>query len=74
MNAEELCGDETWWQIYKDSFPANQRETPDVILKSLLGGVGMAFRARLQGMTSGLATTHLPCGVLFFLNATEESF
>ena len=25
MNAEELCGDETWWQIYKDSFPASQR-------------------------------------------------
>jgi GNAT superfamily N-acetyltransferase len=59
MNTEELCGDETWWQIYKDSFPASQREPPDVILKSLRRGVGMAFRARLQGMTSGLATTHL---------------
>jgi hypothetical protein len=59
IDAEELSGDETWWQIYKDSFPASQREPPDVILKSLRRGVGMALRACLQGKTSGLATTHL---------------
>jgi hypothetical protein len=35
MNAEELGGDETWWQIYNDSFPASQREPADVILKNL---------------------------------------
>jgi GNAT superfamily N-acetyltransferase len=59
LSAEELCCDETWWQIYKDSFPASEREPPEVILKSLLHGVGMAFRACRQGVTSGLATTHL---------------
>jgi GNAT superfamily N-acetyltransferase len=59
IDAEELSGDETWWQIYKNSFPASQREPPDVILKSLRRGVGMALRACLKGKTSGLATTHL---------------
>jgi GNAT superfamily N-acetyltransferase len=59
MSAEELCCDETWWRIYKDSFPASEREPPEVILKSLLHGVGMAFRACRKGVTSGLATTHL---------------
>jgi len=59
MTAEELRVDETWWRIYEDSFPASEREPPEVILESVLRGVGMAFRARRQGVTSGLATTHL---------------
>jgi hypothetical protein len=59
VTAQELLADKTWWQIYNDSFPSSEREPPDVILKSVLCGSGMAFRARHGGLTSGLATTHL---------------
>jgi hypothetical protein len=27
VNAEELGGDETWWQIYIDSFPGKPKRT-----------------------------------------------
>jgi hypothetical protein len=59
ITAEELRVDQNWWSIYEESFPASEREPPEVILKSVLRGVGMAFRARRQGVTFGLATTHL---------------
>ena len=59
MTAKDLGADENWWRIYEDSFPASERESPEVILESVLGKVGMAFRLRRQGMTYGLATTHL---------------
>ena len=59
LSAEELRGDKTWWRIYEDSFPASQREPQAVILESILRGAGMAFRARHDGVTCGLATTHL---------------
>lgn len=57
--AEELRVDEAWWRIYDDSFPPHEREPRDVILESVLRRVGMAIRARRDGVTSGLATTHL---------------
>ena len=59
LSAQELRGDETWWRIYEDSFPASQREPPDVIVKSVLREAGMAFRVRQHGVTCGLAATHL---------------
>jgi hypothetical protein len=59
VTAEELGVDEAWWRIYEDSFPAAERESRDVIVKSIVQGVGMAFRARRLGATIGLATTHL---------------
>lgn len=59
MTAEELRVDDTWWRIYKDSFPASEREPAEVIVESVLRGVGMVFRARRRGVTFGLATTHL---------------
>jgi hypothetical protein len=59
VTAEELIVDEGWWRIYEDSFPAAERESRDVIVKSIVQGGGMAFRARRLGVTIGLATTHL---------------
>ncbi len=57
--AEALAQDHLWWEIYRDSFPANQREPAEVILDSLRKQVGLAFRVRVNGATAGLATTHL---------------
>ena len=59
VTAGELRVDENWWRIYEDSFPASEREPAEVILESVLRGVGMAFRLRREGMTFGIATTHL---------------
>jgi len=59
VSADELRVDKDWWQIYEDSFPASEREPQNVILESILRGVGMAFRARRGGITFGLATTHV---------------
>ncbi|MBI3696285.1 MAG: GNAT family N-acetyltransferase [Acidobacteria bacterium] len=57
--AEELSGDLAWWRIYQESFPVSEREPPEVIQDSLRSGVGLAFRARFETGTVGLATTHL---------------
>lgn len=57
--ADELDRDDPWWEIYRDSFPANEREPASVIVNSLLSHVGLAFRARQDQATIGIATTHL---------------
>lgn len=75
LTAQELRRDEAWWRIYADSFPANEREPPEVILESLSRGVGMALRARRQGSTSGLASSHLledPAAVFLVYLAVAE--
>lgn len=59
VSAEELEQDQAWWEIYGASFPSNEREPRDVILESLRRGVGLAFRARRDAATIGIATTHL---------------
>jgi hypothetical protein len=76
LTAEELCADEAWWQIYEDSFPAAEREKQEVIVRSIDRGVGMAFRTRRLGVTTGLATTHLlrdPAAVFLVYLAVDRS-
>jgi GNAT superfamily N-acetyltransferase len=58
-NGDELDRDHLWWEIYENSFPAREREPASVILDSLLSHVGLAFRARRDQKTIGIATTHL---------------
>ena len=57
--AEELAEDRSWWNIYREAFPSNQQEPPEVILESLRQGAGLAFRIRRNLMTVGIATVHL---------------
>ena len=57
--ADELARDRAWWEVYEEAFPADEREPPEVILESIRKGVGLAFRARQDNRTIGLATTHL---------------
>lgn len=59
VTAEALQSDEAWWQLYQESFPASEREPPEVIVESVRRGVGLALRARREGVTFALATTHL---------------
>ena len=59
LSADELLADEDWWRIYVDSFPASERESRNVIVKSITQGVGIALRARREEKTIGLATTHI---------------
>jgi hypothetical protein len=59
LSPDELASDRNWWTIYEDSFPADEREPREVIISSLLRGVGLAFAARSENETIGLATTHL---------------
>lgn len=58
-SGEELERDDSWWAIYRDSIPANERESPSVILEALRRRIGIAFRARHEDKTVGIATTHL---------------
>jgi len=76
LTAGDLRSDQEWWQIYEDSFPAAEREAPDVIVKSVVQGVGMAFRIRREGVTIGLATTHLlkdPAAVFLVYLAVDST-
>jgi GNAT superfamily N-acetyltransferase len=56
---EELERDNVWWKIYRESFPTNEQESPAVILESTARGAAIAFRARCEDRTVGIATTHL---------------
>lgn len=56
---DELEGDDHWWEIYRDSFPANEREPASAILDALRRQTGIAFRACIGRVTAGIATTHL---------------
>jgi len=76
ITTEQLTADEAWWQIYEDSFPAAEREKQEVIVRSIDRGVGMAFRRRRQGVTIGLATTHLlkdPAAVFLVYLAVDSN-
>lgn len=59
LTPEELVQDYSWWKIYEDSFPVNEREPREVILHSVEFNVGVAVGASSNGQTIGLATTHL---------------
>jgi GNAT superfamily N-acetyltransferase len=58
-DADELERDGSLWEIYRDSFPADEREPEAVIVDSVRKQVGLAFRARRDDVTIGIATTHL---------------
>jgi GNAT superfamily N-acetyltransferase len=76
VGEDDLVRDRVWWEIYQDSFPANEREPAGVIFESLRRRVGVAYRARSNGATIGIATTHLlmePAAVfLVYLAADRE--
>lgn len=67
----DLAEDGAWWSIYERSFPQEEREPRDVILRSLEATVGLAFRARRASVTIAIATTHLllhpPAAFLVYL-------
>jgi len=58
LTISELTSDHGWWEIYRASFPIEEREPEAVILKSLEAGPGIALRARDEGKTVGIATLH----------------
>src|SRR5689334_3349691 len=75
VSAEQLMADQAWWDIYEEAFPSNEREPPQVILQSLLENAGLAFSARSNDKTLGIATTHLlkkPAAVFLVYLATAR--
>jgi hypothetical protein len=56
LDRRGLVADEEFWEIYRYSFPPEEREPKDVIVESL-GRGGVAVRAVSNGRTVGLATT-----------------
>jgi len=59
LQKNELKSDEVWWSIYQACFPASERESKEVILKSIDGNHGFAFAIKLNNKTIGIATTQL---------------
>lgn len=59
ISAEELARDERWWRIYRASFPAEEREAPEIIESGIERDVAMVSRISLEGRTVGVASTHL---------------
>lgn len=58
-SAEELREDQAFWSLYEEAFPFHEREPPEVILRALAEGVGVAVRARQKGESIALASMHL---------------
>jgi ribosomal protein S18 acetylase RimI-like enzyme len=59
LSSAELVRDNAWWEIYDEAFPRSERESPQIILKSLERKVGLAIRASAGNTTIAIATTHL---------------
>ncbi len=74
-SAEELRQDKAFWSLYEAAFPFHEREPPEVILRALAEGVGVAVRARQKEETIGLASMHLlrdPAGVFLVYLAIAQ--
>ena len=54
-----LRADAAFWRLYAESFDGAEREPPDVIVRSLDLGSGIALRAVAHPQTVGLATAHV---------------
>ncbi len=59
QNSQILRADSAWWDLYHQTFPLEEQESPQAILNSLDQGVGLAFRVSTKEKTIGLATVHL---------------
>lgn len=58
-----LAADESFWHIYETSFPADEIEPREVIVRGVAEGVVVALRARRGHKTVGLATAHVLAGI-----------
>jgi len=59
LSPAQLGQDAELWTLYAQAFPLSEREPPEVILRSLHLGVGLALAGREQGRTRALAVLHL---------------
>jgi GNAT superfamily N-acetyltransferase len=75
--AEELVSDRDFFALYEASFPPDQREPVEVMVKTIRTGRGVVIRARSAGQTIGLASAHLlerpPAVFLVYLAVRPES-
>ena len=71
-----LASDAAFWQLYDSSFPSTEREPSDVILSTVQTGAGFVVRARVAGITIGLACAHMlrrpPALFLVYLAVAPE--
>jgi GNAT superfamily N-acetyltransferase len=76
LTAEELLRDSSWWEIYEEAFPLTEREPSQVIVNSLVMGVGLAVAVRANDSTIAIATTQLlkdpPAIFLVYLATTKN--
>lgn len=59
LSAEKLGRDDGWWRIYDASFPAEEREPREVVLRGVERDVALVSRLSLAGRTAGIASAHL---------------
>ncbi len=60
LTPDALAQDAAFWALYAQAFPLAEREPPEVILRSLHQGVGVALAGREEAApTQALVTLHL---------------
>lgn len=59
LDASALAGEREWWGIYEGSFPPEEKEPREVILRGVRGGAAMALVAREGSRAIGMAATTL---------------
>lgn len=71
-----MAVDQAFWAIYDASFPPEEKDPPDVVLKTADPSHGMVFCTRSEGRTLALATVQLlrgvPYGFLIYLAVAPE--
>jgi GNAT superfamily N-acetyltransferase len=58
VSTSDLASDSAWWKIYRDSFPAEERDPQEIITRAIDLGVALASRMSFQGSTIGIAYAH----------------
>jgi GNAT superfamily N-acetyltransferase len=58
VSSADLARDQCWWSIYSKSFPAQEREPAEVIIRGIDLRLALAARVRRDGRTVGIASAH----------------
>lgn len=56
IQPHELIDHEDWWQIYESSFPPEEREPREVLIRGANPELGRVIEAQCDGKTVGIAT------------------
>jgi hypothetical protein len=57
-SSKELIKNKSWWLIYDENFPFSERESKEIILKTINNKCGKAYSVQFNNKVIGIAVVH----------------